>query len=79
MKGMAAAPRPMITATDTVHGEPRGAAAVAASRGPGSELQHFGVRSGFEFARVYRHRQHAVIPDGAGQLDKPLITEPLSE
>ena len=45
--------------------------------GRGSDLQHFGVRSAFELAGVHRHGQHAVIPDGAGQLDEPLIAEPL--
>ena len=43
--------------------------------GSGSDLQHFGVRSGFELARVHGYRQHAVIPDGAGQLDESFIAE----
>ena len=79
VKGMAAAPRPMITVTDTVPAEPRGAAAVAAPTQPGSDLQNFRARSGFELASVHRHSQHAVIADGAGQLDEALIAEPLPE
>ncbi len=79
MKGTAAALRPMITAPATLRAEAMGAAAAAAPARTGSDLQYFGVRSGFEFAGVHSHCQHAVIPDGAGQLDKPLIAEPLPE
>ena len=46
---------------------------------PGSDLQNFGARRGFELASVHRHSQHAVIADGAGQLDEALITEPLPQ
>jgi len=69
----------MITVTDTVPAEPRGAAAVATPTQPGSDLQNFGARRGFELASVHRHSQHAVIADGAGQLDEALITEPLPQ
>ena len=62
---MATAPRPMITVTDTANAEPqwapesvgaksRRAAAVAAPTEPGSDLQHFGVWSGFKLAGVRR-------------------------
>ena len=78
---MGAAPRPMIAATDTAHDKSSGrrTALRRPSLDGNSDLQDFGARSGFELARVYRHRQHAVISDGAGQLDEPLITQPLSE
>ena len=40
------------------------------------DLQDFGVGACLEFARIHRHCQHAVIPNGAGQLDEPVIAEP---
>jgi hypothetical protein len=82
MKGMAAAPLPMITVIDPAGNYKTSAAAPL--RRPSiarenSDLQDFAARSGFEFACIYGHREHAVIPDGAGQLDKSLIAEPLSK
>src|SRR5690242_5986750 len=79
MTGTAAAPRAMTTATDTVHAKPRAQRPLRRPLGSGSDLQHFSVRSGFKLACVHGHRQHAVIADGAGQLDEPLIAEPLPE
>ena len=81
MKGMAAALRPMITVTNTAHASRIGAAAPLRrlTRHGNSDLQDFGARSGFELACVNRHRQHAVVPNGTGQLDKSLIAEPVSK
>ena len=40
-----------------------------------SDLQNFSIGSGLKFASIHGHRQHAVIADGAGQLDKTFIAE----
>src|SRR6516165_10772202 len=41
-----------------------------------SDRQNFGARRGLQFTRIHRHRQQAVIADGAGQLNEPVVAEP---
>src|SRR5262249_11405465 len=47
-----------------------------AKRLAGLNLQDFGVWRGFELASIHGHREQAVIPDGARQLEEAVIAEP---
>src|SRR5215470_12305401 len=46
---------------------------------PPLDLEYLGARRGLQLAGVDRHRQHAVVADGAGELDEAVIAEAADE
>jgi hypothetical protein len=42
-------------------------------------LEDLGVRRGLQLARVDRHGEHAVVADGPGELDEPVVAEAAAE
>jgi hypothetical protein len=42
-------------------------------------LEHLGVGRGLQLARVDRHGEHAVVADGPGELDEPVVAEASAE